>query len=64
MKTIVLATVTLGLAIAVSSAQAPRQQVPRFEPDPLWSEALPNKWVNGQSSTVRPRFPTARKRRR
>ena len=23
-------------------------QVPLFEPDPLWSQALPNKWVTGQ----------------
>ena len=27
-----------------ANAQATRQQVPLFEPDPLWSEALPNKW--------------------
>jgi hypothetical protein len=30
-----------------SGAQTKRPQVPRFEPDPLWSEALPNKWVTG-----------------
>jgi len=29
------------------NAQTPRQQVPRFEPDPLWSQALPNTWVTG-----------------
>ena len=30
-----------------ANAQAGRQQVPLFEPDPLWSQALPNKWVTG-----------------
>jgi len=30
------------------TAQNSRAQVPLFEPDPLWSEALPNKWVTGQ----------------
>jgi DNA-binding beta-propeller fold protein YncE len=34
------------------NAQASRQQVPRFEPDPLWSQALPNKWVTGQVGGV------------
>jgi hypothetical protein len=29
-------------------AQSARLEVPRFEPDPLWAEALPNKWVTGQ----------------
>ncbi len=29
-------------------AQNARLQVPQFEPDPLWAEALPNKWVTGQ----------------
>ena len=29
-----------------------RQQVPLFEPDPLWSQALPNKWVTGQVGGV------------
>src|SRR5215470_10405371 len=41
----------MGCVIAVGltgggSAQQ-RERVPRFEPDPLWSEALPNKWVTG-----------------
>jgi hypothetical protein len=44
-------TVAVGSAVALfertASAQASRQQVPLFEPDPLWSEALPNKWVTG-----------------
>lgn len=34
------------------AAQSRRQQVPVFEPDPLWSEALPNKWVTGQVGGV------------
>ena len=46
----------IGLAIAMprndSSAQESRQQVPQFEPDPLWSQALPNKWVTGQVGGV------------
>src|SRR2546428_4447445 len=44
--------VSIGVAVAVgettTAAQASRQQVPLFEPDPLWSQALPNKWVTGQ----------------
>ena len=43
--------VTIGGALALrerpATAQADRQQVPLFEPDPLWSQALPNKWVTG-----------------
>jgi len=31
---------------AVGQANGP--QIPLFEPDPLWSQALPNKWVTGQ----------------
>ena len=54
----------VGVALAVATgcslallersvtAQASRQQVPRFEPDPLWSQALPNKWVTGQVGGV------------
>src|SRR5439155_528541 len=44
--------VTIGVATALfertTAAQASRQQVPLFEPDPLWSQSLPNKWVTGQ----------------
>jgi DNA-binding beta-propeller fold protein YncE len=44
--------VSVGLAVALVErpvdAQGRRPQVPLFEPDPLWSEALPNKWVTGQ----------------
>jgi DNA-binding beta-propeller fold protein YncE len=49
MKTWALA---VGLTLLVSSAQTTRQQVPLFEPDPLWSETLPNKWVTGQVGGV------------
>jgi DNA-binding beta-propeller fold protein YncE len=46
----------IGIAIAMqgndSSAQVSRQQVPQFEPDPLWSQALPNKWATGQVGGV------------
>src|SRR5437867_1200040 len=34
------------------AAQGSRPQVPLFEPDPLWSEVLPNKWVSGQVGGV------------
>jgi hypothetical protein len=30
-----------------ADAPASAAQVPLFEPDPLWSQALPNKWVTG-----------------
>ncbi len=42
----------MTMALLVSSAQTTRQQVPIFEPDPLWFEALPNKWVTGQVGGV------------
>jgi hypothetical protein len=41
-----------GLVLVLSSAQTNRPQVPIFEPDPLWFEALPNKWVTGQVGGV------------
>jgi hypothetical protein len=34
--------------IPLALGAQPRREVPLFEPDPLWSEALPNKWVTGQ----------------
>src|SRR5580693_7817022 len=47
---------TIGCAVVLLersvNAQASRQQVPRFEPDPLWAQALPNKWVTGQIGGV------------
>src|SRR5689334_7566796 len=42
----------IGVVLLVSSAQTTRQQVPIFEPDPLWFAALPNKWVTGQVGGV------------
>jgi DNA-binding beta-propeller fold protein YncE len=48
--------ITIGCAVAFLAkpvnAQASRQQVPLFEPDPLWFQALPNKWVTGQVGGV------------
>lgn len=48
--------VVVGVAVALvqdsSALQTGRQQVPLFEPDPLWSQALPNKWVTGQVGGV------------
>jgi DNA-binding beta-propeller fold protein YncE len=53
--TLVLAA-AIGLAVGMpgktATAQESRQQLPRFEPDPLWSQALPNKWVTGQVGGV------------
>jgi DNA-binding beta-propeller fold protein YncE len=47
-------TIGGGLALLEKSAhaQASRQQVPLFEPDPLWSQVLPNRWVTGQVGGV------------
>jgi hypothetical protein len=51
-------TATIMLAVVAgrigphASSQARRTSVPMFEPDPLWSQALPNKWVNGQVGGV------------
>ena len=39
---------TLGSGLAGCLLLLAAQQVPMFEPDPLWSQALPNKWVTGQ----------------
>ena len=30
------------------SAESGDRRIPLFEPDPLWSQVLPNKWVSGQ----------------
>jgi DNA-binding beta-propeller fold protein YncE len=48
--------VTIGCTMALLersvTTQASKQQTPLFEPDPLWSRALPNKWVTGQVGGV------------
>ncbi len=48
--------ITTGAAVALlertTAAQQSRPPVPLFEPDPLWSQALPNKWVTGQVGGV------------
>src|SRR5215208_4489988 len=49
MKTLTMVT---GLVLVLSSAQANLPRVPIFEPDPLWFEAPPNKWVTGQVGGV------------
>jgi hypothetical protein len=41
-----------ALVVTSASAQGGRPQVPRFEPDPMWSQTLPNKWVTGQVGGV------------
>lgn len=40
--------IVVALVEQHAAAQASRPQVPLFEPDPLWSQVLPNKWVTGQ----------------
>ena len=35
---------SLVLMVTIGAAVTP---LPLFEPDPLWSQALPNKWVTG-----------------
>jgi NHL repeat len=50
-KTIWVTSIFVILAVCLAAAQnsrPARPQVPMFEPDPLWSQALPNKWVTGQ----------------
>jgi hypothetical protein len=38
----------VALVVWHAAGQGVRPQIPLFEPDPLWSQALPNKWVTGQ----------------
>jgi DNA-binding beta-propeller fold protein YncE len=45
--TLALFGAAVGLPAGSASAQSSRPQVPLFEPDPLWFEALPNRWVTG-----------------
>ena len=42
-------TLAGGMMAPRTTAQA---RLPLFEPDPLWSQALPNKWVTGQVGGV------------
>src|SRR5437764_9291396 len=56
-KVWMLAGVVVAIIVMVfvgqhANGQAGRTEVPRFEADPLWSQALPNKWVNGQVGGV------------
>jgi DNA-binding beta-propeller fold protein YncE len=48
----VLIAVLAAFLGIIGNAQTTRPQAPMFEPDPLWSEALPNKWVTGQVGGV------------
>src|ERR1041385_1163888 len=41
-----------ALAIATALSAQGKQQLPAFEPDPLFFETLPNKWVTGQVGGV------------
>src|SRR5712691_2146786 len=49
---IVIFTLVPGRLAQRTMAQPNRTPVPQFAPDPLWSEALPNKWVTGQVGGV------------
>ena len=49
---IVLLTILPGRIAQHAMAQSNRTAVPVFEPEPLWSQALPNKWVSGQVGGV------------
>src|SRR3977135_1190841 len=42
---LVLALVAIAVVATWVAAQS--RQVPVFEPDPLWAQALPNKWATG-----------------
>jgi hypothetical protein len=44
--------VELGFTPFSPAVSAQGAQVPLFEPDPLWAQALPNKWVTGQVGGV------------
>ena len=48
----VVFTIGAGWIAQHAIAQTSHTQVPLFEPDPLWSQPLPNKWVNGQVGGV------------
>ena len=45
---LVAAAAVMAFNRAPAVAQGTGTEVPQFEPDPLWSDALPNKWVTGQ----------------
>jgi len=50
-STVWVVLISGALAVCYAAAQTGRQvqpQAPAFDPDPLWSQALPNKWVTGQ----------------
>lgn len=49
---VAILTIGGGLLARHAGAQAKGRQVPQFEPDPLWSQTLPNKWVTGQVGGV------------
>jgi DNA-binding beta-propeller fold protein YncE len=48
----VTAGATVALLARSVNAQTSRPEAPLFEPDPLWSQALPHKWVTGQIGGV------------
>jgi len=52
-STLIATALIAGLtASMVGTRPAAQGRLPVFEPDPLWSQALPNKWVTGQVGGV------------
>ena len=52
---VILVAATLAASLAgwtAATNTAAQGRMPLFEPDPLWSQVLPNKWVNGQVGGV------------
>jgi DNA-binding beta-propeller fold protein YncE len=52
---VILGAATLAVGLTgwtVATGAAAQGRLPVFEPDPLWSQALPNKWVNGMVGGV------------
>src|SRR6266850_1919583 len=44
----VVVMIIVALVEQRAAAQSGRSHVPQFEPEPLWSQALPNKWLHEQ----------------
>ena len=48
----VLVMIVIALVQQHAGRQVNSSELPTFEPDPLWAQNLPNKWVNGQVGGV------------
>ena len=47
MQRMIMAVIVVAVLAVSLAGQDGGRQVPTFEPDPLWSKALPNKWMTG-----------------